>query len=80
MCKERSDEGGLDVVQEGQGLRDFGKRFTNFLGVNRFSNFYTRLSGQRKLFVIGSLFYNETNSRKSENIFRKIFYTETNGA
>ena len=45
MCEERSDEGGLDVVQEGQGLRDFGKRFTNFLGVNRFPNFYTRLSG-----------------------------------
>ena len=49
------------AVQESRGvwvlcrkghLRDFGKRFTNFLGVNHFPNFYTRFSGQRKSFVV----------------------------
>ena len=37
----QESRGGLGVVQEGADSRDFGKRFTNFLGVNRFSNFYT---------------------------------------
>ena len=58
----------------------FGKWFTKKLGVNHFSNFNKGFSGQRKLFFVWLSFYSETNTCKSENIFRKIFYSETNGA
>ena len=58
----------------------FGKWFTKKLNVNHFLNFNKGFSGQRKLFSVWPPFYNGTNTRKSENIFRKIFYNETNGA
>ena len=58
----------------------FGKWFTKKKFVNHFPNFNKGFSSQRKLFSVWPPFYNETNTRKFENIFRKIFYSETNGA
>jgi hypothetical protein len=58
----------------------FGKWFMKKLGVNHFPNFNKGFSGQWKLFSVWPPFYSETNTRKSENIFRKIFYSETNEA
>ena len=70
-----------DIAEGARGeVYVFGKWFTKKLGVNHFPNFNKGFSGQRKSFSIWPPFYSETNTRKSENIFRKIFYNETNGA